>query len=146
MTRAAKERVAQAWLARYDRCEAEANLRKAGRAQFGPDASSLDIETTFRRHVAAPIEVDGQLYVVRWPLGVASGLPEIYETVDRVIECPDCDGFGYFETDLSTPEACSRCRGTRLVEVYPDEEDFDELVIEAMHLNRTIDRAERPAA
>ncbi len=120
MTREQRLQIERAWLARYDRCQ---QLAAKFPAQRG----------TFLRHVASVLNVDDRLYHVSWPSGVYDGGARISETTERIIECPDCDGYGYWETDAS-PKVCLGCNGSRLAATYPDEEELDELVLEAMAL------------
>lgn len=120
MTREQRLQIERAWLARYDRCHQLAAQHPAERG-------------TFLQHVARVLNVDDRLYHVSWPCGVYDGGARITETTERVIECPDCDGYGYWETDTS-PRVCRGCRGSRLAVTYPDEEELDELVLEAVSL------------
>ena len=80
--------------------------------------------------------------------------------------CPDCDGEGHFTVPVSCyhstiqsalsckrcggsdveDEVCETCRGLGEVERYLDEEDLDELVIEAIHLHHIERGAGKPAA
>lgn len=122
MTREQRLQIERAWLARYDRCHQLAAQHPAERG-------------TFLQHVARVLNVDDRLYHVSWPCGVYDGGARITETTERVIECPDCDGYGYWfvSTDTS-PRVCRGCRGSRLAVTYPDEEELDELVLEAVSL------------